>query len=150
MSKQVDSIKSYRNSDGTYSIQGIKDGEVIFSQSELQEAQLEGVIGKELANKIINNEGTDIGTQVSKDLGRTDREFTGKDLQVGGSGMKGFYGSPTENKLGIVGNVAKKLFGQEPTTIKLKDGTEQHAVTITPEMRETVQEGQPKYRGHIH
>ena len=49
--------------------------------------------------------------------------------------MKGFYGSPTENKLGIVGNVAKKLFGQEPTTIKLKDGTEQHAVTITPEMR---------------
>ena len=109
LSKQVDSIKSYRNSDGTYSIQGIKDGEVIFSQSELQEAQLEGVIGKELANKIINNEGTDIGTQVSKDLGRTDREFTGKDLQVGGSGMKGFYGSPTENKLGIVGSVAKAL-----------------------------------------
>ena len=28
----------------------------------------ESVIGKELANKIINNEGTDIGTQVSKPI----------------------------------------------------------------------------------
>ena len=38
----------------------------------------------------------------------------GEGLKVGGKGMKGFYGSPTEGSLGIVGNVAKSLFKQEP------------------------------------
>jgi hypothetical protein len=34
--------------------------------------------------------------------------------------MKGFYGSPTEGSLGIVGNVAKSLFKQEPKTVVIK------------------------------
>jgi hypothetical protein len=34
-------------------------------------------------------------------------------------GMEAFYGVPSENKLGIVGNVAKSLFKQEPKTIEL-------------------------------
>ena len=38
-------------------------------------------------------------------------------MKIGGKGMKGFYGSPTEGSLGIVGNVAKSLFKQEPKTI---------------------------------
>jgi hypothetical protein len=44
----------------------------------------------------------------------------GENLKVGGKGMKGFYGSPTENSLGIVGNVAKSLFKQEPKTVEIK------------------------------
>jgi hypothetical protein len=32
--------------------------------------------------------------------------------------MKGFYGSPKEGNLGIIGNVAKSLFKQEPRTIE--------------------------------
>jgi len=35
-------------------------------------------------------------------------------------GMEAFYGKPSENKLGIVGNVAKSLFKQEPKVINLK------------------------------
>ena len=35
--------------------------------------------------------------------------------------MKGFYGSPTEGKLGIIGDIAKKLFKQEPKTIEIKE-----------------------------
>jgi hypothetical protein len=34
-------------------------------------------------------------------------------------GMEGFYGVPSENKLGIVGNVAKSLFKQEPKTVDI-------------------------------
>jgi hypothetical protein len=41
----------------------------------------------------------------------------GDNLKVGGKGMKGFYGSPSEGSLGIVGNVAKTLFKQEPKII---------------------------------
>ena len=66
--------------------------------------ELEGVLGKELAEKIINNKGG---------------KYEGVDLQVGGKGMKGFYGSPTEGSLGIVGNVAKSLFKQEVKTATL-------------------------------
>ena len=157
-----------------------ENGEIVSGDFKGQE--LEAVIGKEMAEKILSaTEETNFGEQ---------------DLRVGGSGMKGFYGSPTENKLGIVGNVAKKLFGQEPKTIdvfqsdKLASGwsvttkdingnvqtnmfdskskglawlskqeelevlsedaegknyTTQHSITITPEMRETVQEGQPLF-----
>jgi hypothetical protein len=36
--------------------------------------------------------------------------------------MKGFYGSPTERSLGIVGNVAKSLFKQEPKTVDIPEG----------------------------
>jgi hypothetical protein len=39
--------------------------------------------------------------------------------------MKGFYGSPTEGSLGIVGNVVKSLFKQEPKTVKINTGDKQ-------------------------
>ena len=35
-------------------------------------------------------------------------------------GMEKFYGSPTEGSLGIVGNVAKSLFKQEPKTVSIE------------------------------
>jgi hypothetical protein len=70
--------------------------------------KLEDVIGKELAEKVLN----------SRDDGKT--QFEGNDLKIGGKGMKGFYGSPTEGSLGIVGNVAKSLFKQEPKTTTLQ------------------------------
>ena len=98
-------------------------------------------------NKIADYVGKDIAERLMQEPQKDGmHELNGDGLQVGGSGMKGFYGSPTENKLGIVGNVAKKLFGQEPSAITLQDGTTQHAVSITPEMREQVQEGQPLFQ----
>ena len=39
-------------------------------------------------------------------------------------GMEGFYGVPSENKLGIVGNVAKSLFKQEPKAVKMPRNNE--------------------------
>lgn len=69
--------------------------------------KLEDVIGKELSEKVLK----------SNDNQKT--RFEGNDLKVGGKGMKGFYGSPTEGSLGIVGNVAKSLFKQEPKTVSI-------------------------------
>ena len=118
-------------------------------------------------------------------------------LPICREGMKGFYGEPKEGKLGIVGQVAKSLFKQEPKTIdvfqsdklargwsvatkdingnvqttmfdskskglawlsrqeelevlseyaEVKNYTTQHSITITPEMRQQVQEGQPLFQ----
>ena len=52
------------------------------------------MVGKEVAEKILKG-----GTQT----------LQGEGLKVGGKGMKGFYGEPSEGKEGIVGGVAKAL-----------------------------------------
>ena len=135
-----------------------------------KESELEGVVGKELAEKIINNKGG---------------KYEGVDLQVGGKGMKGFYGSPKEGSLGIVGNVAKSLFKQEPKTVSIEaeesfnvydnkygklqgnfadfnsakefakkiDGnvqktttSTQHSIDVTPELKASVSQGQPLFQ----
>lgn len=151
-----------------------ENGEIVSGDFKGQE--LEAVIGKEMAEKILSaTEETNFGEQ---------------DLRVGGSGMKGFYGSPTESKLGIVGNVAKSLFKQEPKTIKIeiakkdeytlgeanyvggigvydgngdmvsefdtkaeankyiieRSGGTQHSIDITPELKASVEGGQPLFK----
>jgi ParB-like chromosome segregation protein Spo0J len=66
--------------------------------------RIDNVIGKEIGDKIVSENSGDL---------------SGDGLKVGGKGMKGFYGSPSENNLGIVGNVAKSLFKQEPKTLNI-------------------------------
>jgi hypothetical protein len=105
LSKQVDWINAEKTNKGDYKIEvGHKDNRPMETQY-LKENELEANLGKELATKIINDGGG---------------MYRGLDLKVGGKGMKGFYGSPTEGSLGIVGNVAKSLFKQEPKTVELQ------------------------------
>jgi hypothetical protein len=104
LSKSVDQISIAKQPNGNdYVVVGVKDNNVIVNRIA-KESELEGIVGKEIASKAIN-EGQNV--------------FKGKDLAVGGKGMKGFYGSPTEGSLGIVGNVAKSLFGQVPKTVDI-------------------------------
>jgi len=105
LSKSVDQISIAKQPNGNdYVVVGVKDNNIIVNRIA-KESELEGIVGKEIASKAIN-EGQNV--------------FKGKDLAVGGKGMKGFYGSPTEGNLGIVGNVAKSLFGQEPKTVNIE------------------------------
>jgi hypothetical protein len=111
LSKSVDFIEYNKTKDGQYNLSiKIKDGNE--QTHKLKESELEGFVGKEVAQKIINNEGYE------SDVPDT-RVLLDEDLKVGGKGMKGFYGSPSEGSLGIVGNVAKTLFKQEPKIVDL-------------------------------
>jgi hypothetical protein len=105
LEKQVDELKVKKQTDGAYSIYGYKDGNSVIEHNDVPENKIEAYIGKEIASKVINE-------------GQT--SFEGDDLKLGGKGMKGFYGSPTEGSLGIVGNVAKSLFKQEVGTVEIK------------------------------
>lgn len=142
--------------------------------------RLDNVVGKDYADKIMSTPKGESKT------------LEGADLKVGGKGMKGFYGSPTEGSLGIVGNVAKSLTKQEPKTtsiktgnvdtskrkygfafqdgkfvaidnngdvvfssddrkavldfVKLGDFTTQHSIDITPELKASVEGGQPLFK----
>jgi hypothetical protein len=107
LSKQVDKIEIVKR-DGvdSYRAKTYKDGKILNDQDYISFKELEGMFGKEIAKGVSE--------------GKT--SFEGEGLKVGGKGMKGFYGSPTEGSLGIVGNVAKSLFKQEPKTVKINTG----------------------------
>jgi hypothetical protein len=103
--KQVDKIEIIkREGADSYRAKTYKNGDILEDQDYIAFDQLEGMFGKEIAKKV--QEGKSV--------------FEGEGLAVGGKGMKGFYGSPTEGSLGIVGNVAKSLFKQEPKTVEVK------------------------------
>ena len=103
LSKQVDKIYYSKNSDGTYEVVARKDGGHVFKENNLPENKIEDYIGKEIAQKIINNEGKNLKESAF------DGELSGLDLQVGGTGMKAFYGDPSINDIGMVGRVAESI-----------------------------------------
>ena len=112
LSKQVDEITYKKLDNGDYRVVVYKDGEALQRQ-DLKENQLEVNFGKDIAERIINDKGdTDKMTGI--------KSLSGINLSVGGKGMKGFYGSPTEGSLGIIGNVAKSLFKQEPKITEIQ------------------------------
>lgn len=125
LSNYVSEIR-YKKSEGSIGEQSYdlmvldKEGR-IFYNTPTKESKLEEVIGKEMTEKILKDEGQKYYTGADgHETG--ERVFTGLDLKVGGKGMIGFYGSPQESKLGIVGNIAKSLFKQEPKIIGIELG----------------------------
>lgn len=85
LSKQVDEVQAKKNKDGTYKITVIKGDSVIEDVPSVKESDLEAQLGKDLAKKIIAEEGKPTVR------GSKNRSYTGIDLKVGGEGMKGFY-----------------------------------------------------------
>jgi hypothetical protein len=94
------------------------NGEKIYDKKISSEKEIEDTFGKDAAQKLLEQPTQKVITDYDP-KGIDGRELSGVDLKVGGKGMKGFYGSPTEGSLGIVGNVAKSLFKQEPKTTEI-------------------------------
>ncbi|MCK4787664.1 MAG: hypothetical protein KAV87_28170, partial [Desulfobacteraceae bacterium] len=121
LSKQVDEIRYTQNEDGSYSIAAIKGDASIFSRNKVEESDLEDVVGKEVASKIIEGDGE---AETFTDGTRTGgRVLSGLDLQVGGKGMIAFYDS-------ILPSVANKLikkYGARvgETTLKFDNAPEE-------------------------
>ena len=71
---------------------------------DLTNKDLSDIIGKDMADKIIEGDA---------------KKYEGDGLKIGGKGMIGFYGSPKDNSLGILGDLAKSLYKQNPEKISL-------------------------------
>ena len=106
LSKQVDEIR-YNPNKKLLRVTHLKGSQDVFEN--VSEKEMENIIGKDIANKVLTSPTNENGLVIIK----------GDGLKIGGSGMKGFYGSPSEGKLGIVGEVAKSLFKQEPNTTEI-------------------------------
>jgi hypothetical protein len=138
-------------------------------------AELDGVVGKELADKIragegepiarvepIREEGGNVVFQVVErgrflgnyrtraeaearvvGLENNERQFTGLDLKVGGSGMIGFY----DKMLPAYANKFGKKYGAKvgDTVITTPKPEKVHSINITPQMRDALREGIPLF-----
>lgn len=120
LSKEIESISYTKENDNTYTITAeTKDGRNIDKNNQ-SESELESLLGKEIANKIVNS-GTDDG------------RLDNLDLKVGGEGMKGFYDK-------ILVDYAKKLgkkFDSQVKDISLDD-TKFHSMEITDKLKQQV------------
>jgi hypothetical protein len=146
LSKTIESIKAIKKARPIFSAkQGpvgpieytlkikYKNGEEI-QTDPMADSELADAVGKDLASKIIADNGG---------------VYSGLDLQVGSKGMKAFYGDA--NNTGIVGNVAKalvkELTGKEgKMEISKIEAGEQPAIDITPELKTSVKEGIPQFQ----
>jgi hypothetical protein len=70
-----------------YEISAGKNGEEVFSKEGVTEEELQKLLGKSIAKKIINNQGESAGTEYRPDW----KMLVGDDLSIGGSGMIEYY-----------------------------------------------------------
>lgn len=107
-----------------------RDGRIVdSSMSDFEGKQLSDVVGKEVALKILGEE----------DNGR----IGGNGLRIGGEGMKGFYDEILPRFMNKYG----KKWGVKVEDIYLPEiGQTMHVVDVTPEMKESVMQGQPMFQ----
>lgn len=96
--------------------------------------ELQDVVGKEVADKIIKGEGESGG-------GR--KTLRGLDLKIGGEGMKQYYDKTYKNFL----DKYAKQFGGKVGETKIADGEPVYYIDITPKMRESAAKGQSYKKG---
>lgn len=102
--------------------------------------QLPDVVGKELAQKILNGEGVERKTELSNGDVISMKQLSGVDLRIGGEGMKGFYDNILPKEIGKY----VKQWGGEIKQDQLGDA-KIWRIDITPEMRGITSRGQVQF-----
>jgi hypothetical protein len=99
LSNQVDRLQYVKNDDGTYAVIPYKDNRPLhqIERDNIPEKELESLFGRDVAEKMRAYEG---------DVDGNARSLSGQNLEVGGSGMKGYYDKIVPNQLS---KLVKKL-----------------------------------------
>jgi len=137
LSKQVDKVSyNKRGVSGIFEI-SIRDKKLRGKTGEwkfvgdFKKEELPGVIGKDLAAKIIKD--SEIVAQ---------KEYSGLDLKVGGEGMTAFYDNIVPQ---VANDVLKKIGDGKVEQIDVDGLGKQQGITITPEMSNKISEGLPLF-----
>ena len=142
LSTQIDRLTVIRQPYGDetrYNVTAYKNGLIAVDKKMIPESDLPDVIGKELANKAL------------QDISERRRvEYSGLDLKIGGEGMKGFYDQilpAFANKYGRKWGVKVREAKIDVSQGRSNEGKTEsvHSIDITPAMRESVMQGQPKF-----
>lgn len=168
LSKQVDQLLYKKNADNTYTLSAQTNNIGRILGDSINEADLDRYVGKDIAEKIIKNEGTKTEVAGTYDpISMTsDKDYmqslSGVDLQVGGEGMLGFYDKILPSYLNKYGSKWGAKVGQDfiykPDYDIVKKNVEKHygegsdaynqalqnmtvpvhSFDITPQMREEI------------
>lgn len=136
LGKSIDYIEAQRNENGTYNLNVATDDDSHYVQEDnISESRLSEVLGKDMMQSIV------MGTQDSEDGSVI---IEGDGLRIGGEGMKAFYDQMLPS---FVRKYAKKWGATvgEVTMPDLEKNNTMHSVDVTPAMRESVMQGQPKF-----
>jgi len=148
LSKQVDRVEYWPDQK---ILTAWKDGIIVIQKALVDKSDLPEIIGKELAQKIIN------APEINGAL-----QLRGDDIRIGGEGMKSFYDKIIPN---VANDVLKKIgegkvdavvlpakergngngWGNTNEDVTGIKESAQLGFTITPKMRETVMAGQPLF-----
>ena len=133
-------LKAYKTSANEYYVIPYNNGAIGEFVKEYTEQELADTFGKELAQKIITN--AENATEENP------YEIEGEELRVGGEGMKGFYDRMLPS---FVQKYTKKWGAKvgEVTMPNLRENNTMHSVDVTPEMQESVMEGQTMFSKKI-
>jgi hypothetical protein len=128
---------------GEYHLEGITIDGSLHNFGAFAAEDLPGVVGKEMADKIVNGDGKE---SMSRIVGRIKgaKILSGIELSVGGEGMKAFY----DKILPSTVNRLVKKWGVKVGRGKINHGdqaVEVHTLDITPEMRAEALAGQPLF-----
>ncbi len=132
LSKHVGSVLYRSNRNGSYDldIYDPKDNRVHYSAG-LSADEIENVVGKEVAQKIVNDEGRPgafAGTS----------ELAGLDLKVGGEGMKTFYDSIVPK---TISKLLPKIGGGKLEQVALPTGSEDIRIDVFGDGTASVESG---------
>ena len=144
LSKQIDRIDYNKNPDGTYNMSAIKDGSEVFAKEGLDEKELSGIIGKDVAKKIVGDEGSSAPKADRWEAEDGDvpefKSLSGLDLQVGGEGNRKYYDEIYPGYLKKFGKKYGATVGK--TTVDANGVAEPlHYMEITPAMRKEFSTG---------
>ena len=117
------------------------NGETIIDAELYDKEELPTVIGKDIARRIINDEGTEKPQTNGWDEPPEVHYLSGDNLKIGGEGMKGFYDQMLPS---FLNKYAKKWGGKvDETTLDFgNDVKPVPSLEITPSMKESVMQGQ--------
>ena len=140
---RVDEIKVTGGYDGIFTVIGRKDGGILVQKDVEGEQGLADMIGKDLARKAYSNLKEGKEDYLNEDGAVS---FTGDNLSIGGEGMSGFYDRMLPNFMNKYG----KKWGVKVEEVELPEveeaGRKMWSVDVTPEMKESVMEGQVMFR----
>lgn len=122
LSKQIKELRYTKNEDGTYEL-GANNNPDSWTEhhigSKIPESKLADYVGKDVADKIVNDQGKEAKIGDGKILSAVD-------LKVGGTGMKGFYDQ-------MLPKMVEKLGKQYGVKVKEGQAGGQRARVLNPE-----------------
>jgi hypothetical protein len=145
LSKHFDALHYRKLKDGTFGVVGTTvDGKTMDIADRATAEELPGIIGKDVARRIVAGEGKESTATAGK------MRLDGLDLKVGGEWAKKLYDESMVNRFNKIGKrygvqvedvpigLGDKKYTYEGLKILGKTGETVHSLKITPEMRQAI------------